>query len=424
MNSLQNFVNWKLTHADKTAEASGYPLVMENCKVNKKMKQLEIYGNSFQDGTPTPETPIEVQSVGELVTDAADYNFGKYKIPVVTKGKNLLKPTSVSAEAIRADRYPRTKNNYGTTIDTTDLSDNSVTVTQISNSNYQPVSYQNGFICILTDGLTVGKKYNISFDIDIHENPLNVTYITLMPGGVASYNISVGSQKRRIGCTFTHALSTQQYAYPFMEIRCMGMSFTASNFMITEVDFDDSFEPYVEPIKTNVFLNEPLRKIGDYADYIDFKSNRVVRKIYKKIYIGSENWTKAGVFNNTDVYRLDDAVPYIGVHPLSIWSNYLVPRWQVDDNDWLVGEVRFQSLEYIPTKRLYLSHSVATAEELKEFLTTKYNEGNPLYLEYPMATPTEELITCILPKLKIKTSIIEVDTNLAPGNAYGKYIKK
>ena len=43
MNSLQNFVNWKLTHCDKTAEASGYPLVMENCKANKKMKQLQIF---------------------------------------------------------------------------------------------------------------------------------------------------------------------------------------------------------------------------------------------------------------------------------------------------------------------------------------------------------------------------------------------
>ena len=90
MNNLKNYVNWKLTHADKTAEAEGYPLTMNNCKANKRMKQLEIYGNSFQDGTPTPDAPIEVQSVGELVTDVNDVNYGKYKIPVVQRGVNLF----------------------------------------------------------------------------------------------------------------------------------------------------------------------------------------------------------------------------------------------------------------------------------------------------------------------------------------------
>ena len=203
------------------------------------------------------------------------------------------------------------------------------------------------------------------------------------------------------------------------------MSFIASNFMITEDGYEADYESYIEPITTNIFLNEPLRKIGDYADYIDGKGNKVFRGIYRQTYTGKENWIKSGVFNNTDVFRLDNAVPYIVVHPLSIRSNYLVPRWQVEDNDWAVGEVRFQSQNYLqPTKRIYMSLGVSTVEELKEFLTTKYNEGNPLYIEYPMAEPTEEPISTVLPKLNAKTSIIEVDTSLAPSDAYGKYIKK
>ena len=89
MNTLKDYVNLKLTHADKTASVEAYPLTMESCKKYKKMMQLKIYGDSVQDGTPTPENPIEVQSVGELVTDANDINYGKYKIPVVVRGKNL-----------------------------------------------------------------------------------------------------------------------------------------------------------------------------------------------------------------------------------------------------------------------------------------------------------------------------------------------
>ena len=90
MNTLKDFVNWKLTHSDKVAEAEGYPLIMEKCKKNKKMKQLKIYGNSVQDGTLTHENSIEVQSVGDLVTDETNVNYGKYKIPIIQRGINLL----------------------------------------------------------------------------------------------------------------------------------------------------------------------------------------------------------------------------------------------------------------------------------------------------------------------------------------------
>lgn len=38
-------------------------------------------------------------------------------------------------------------------------------------------------------------------------------------------------------------------------------------------------ESYKEPIITNIYLNEPLRKVGDVADYIDFANNKIVRYI-------------------------------------------------------------------------------------------------------------------------------------------------
>lgn len=39
------------------------------------------------------------------------------------------------------------------------------------------------------------------------------------------------------------------------------------------------YEPYREPQTYNIFLDEPLRKIGDYSDCIDFKNNKVIRYI-------------------------------------------------------------------------------------------------------------------------------------------------
>ena len=67
------------------------PLTLPDCVDTESVINYKIEGNSVQNGTPTPEAPVEVQSVGDLVTDITDANYGKYKIPVVAKGKNMLK---------------------------------------------------------------------------------------------------------------------------------------------------------------------------------------------------------------------------------------------------------------------------------------------------------------------------------------------
>ena len=40
----------------------------------------KIYGNSVQNGTPNPNVPVEIESVGDLVTDTEDEHYGQYKI--------------------------------------------------------------------------------------------------------------------------------------------------------------------------------------------------------------------------------------------------------------------------------------------------------------------------------------------------------
>ena len=292
MNTLKDFVNWKLTHADKVAEAEGYPLVMENCKANKRMKQLEIYGNSVQDGTPTPENPIEVESVGELVSDATDVNYGKYKITLLINGE----------------------------------------------------------------------------------------------GETTTYNI---------------------------------------------------------------FLDEPLRKIGDYADYIDFKNKKVVRNTFVRVYNGrqdsnnpfnkgdnEENW--AGSENHGDkcenfwLYTLNDVLPIIpksGHHSandykqMPICTQLPVKTGYCDHTtaDATVDKEMIWFCQQARGVRLYLSKDRVGGTR-SNILT--YLRANPISVVIATYQPYEEPLDIELPQLKAKTAIIEVDTSLAPSDAYGKYIKK
>lgn len=74
--------------------AIAYPLSIVS-KRKGKVKDYRIYGNSVQDGTPTPEEPIEVQSMGELITEG-EY-AGKYKVSVSVRSLNSeIEPQTVN----------------------------------------------------------------------------------------------------------------------------------------------------------------------------------------------------------------------------------------------------------------------------------------------------------------------------------------
>ncbi len=69
----------------KTLTASGYPCVLEG-SAGMPVLDYKIYGNSVQDGIPYTENPIEIQSVGDLVTEG-EYSE-KYCVLIVTSGEN------------------------------------------------------------------------------------------------------------------------------------------------------------------------------------------------------------------------------------------------------------------------------------------------------------------------------------------------
>lgn len=267
MNKLKKYVNWKLTHADKTAEADGYPLIMENCKANKRMKQLEIYGNSVQDGTPAPDNPIDVDSVGELVTDVNDFNYGKYKIPLLIKG------------------------------------DNEIT---------------------------------------------------------------------------TH----------------------------------------------NIFLNEPLRKIGNYADYIDFGNKTVVRNIGT---LSKDSISRLNIMKYSNAsYGYTNSYRFASIELLSTNSrNLQLAYCNLLSGGGFFLNAQLTSISYSSGGFLYFrfddenNYGVTSIQAFKEWAA--YND---LLIHYVWNGQFYEPITCELPKLNAKTTVIEVDTSIAPSNAYGKYVKR
>lgn len=53
----------------------------------------------------------------------------------------------------------------------------------------------------------------------------------------------------------------------------------AKNVMLEKGEQYTGYEDYAEPMSKNIYLSSPLRKVGDYADYIDYKNQKVFRQI-------------------------------------------------------------------------------------------------------------------------------------------------
>lgn len=69
-----------------SSEGQENTAVLELTKTfNENMSNYTIYGNSIENAI---DSFLEVQSVGDLITDVTDYNYGKYKISIELTNEN------------------------------------------------------------------------------------------------------------------------------------------------------------------------------------------------------------------------------------------------------------------------------------------------------------------------------------------------
>lgn len=479
MNTLRDFVEYKLTHSDKTAEAESYPLIMQNCKKHKKMKQLEICGNTVQDGTPTPDAPVDVISVGEKSVNLFDVNTYPLVAGQWLNGVNgNLSDTGYTLNACTKDYIP-----------CTELRGKTLTLNHSFGSNPGICFYDEEKVFLS------GLKYNSKtvFTFTVPENAVYYRFSTasefvdeiqIQEGSTATpyepygkYKIPVVQRginlfdKTKVvdgyiqdadGNNYTSP-SFEAYASEFIEIEanqsyimtktprlnwgafydenkqfikgingyskaCTSPSNAKYIRLTVPPDYVDTFqlqkgatlteyEPYIEPVTTNIYLDEPLRKIGDYADYIDFKNKKVVRNISEKFFDGSESWKYEVISSGNNFYtNVSDAY---GDRYLPVLCN--MGKYYYSGN---LTELYSCRISESSNNFNFRYGDYDNLTDFKNKLAEMYNSNNPLTINYILKETTQEPLNIDLPKLKAKTSIIEVDTSLAPSSAYGKYILK
>lgn len=354
------------------------PLTLEGCVDDESIIDYTLYGQSVQNGTPTPETPVEVESVGE-------------------KTRNLFNPKQT------------------------------------------PVQIGNYLVMTLESDI-----YTLRIALKNNKNVPSGVYFGLIYGSNASWLIANGNVQQK-----QKSLDLSTYTGIGVAVYSASGNKKAWNNMVDAFDiylsegYETTYEPYGykipvkvsgngESITTNIYLDEPLRKVGNYADYIKSVdlvngTGTVVRRVYECNMTEVFNTLniKAVIYGKyTDVIRfshnLNTMKCKLGKANCKTISNRFISANAdsfKDDKECVFFHSDLNTHFYtsLQKDRLGIGETDTDSEILNKH--AEYVKNNDTKVYYALATPTETPITLpTIPTFK-GTSIISADTTIQPSNA-------
>lgn len=305
--------------------------------------------------------------------EITDTNKFDYIIPLKTSGKNLFDPKKLVIKEDTTGSYPiiaEIKDN-----------DNFVVYPKYASDKVYYSYYAN-------------KDVNLTFSYETTENEDYYGYVWADINGETKYNIKSG---RVFELKEGDNLVIRFAWFPWNNdnYNRTGEEFvTFSNVQLEEgnvvTDYESPVMPNVEIIK----LNESLKKIGNYADYIDFKKQKVVRNIECYEFMGTESFD----FLSNNIFSLNNFVDSNVVLGL---SNYYIQNENQTDIETNInhGEFILQNNDGLSTNLFLKNSNYSDVLSLQSDLKTLYLEGNPLKFCYPLNKPIEEPIK--LPNLSL-----------------------
>ena len=309
-----------------------------------------IYGESIQNGTPTPTSPIEIKSVGEKTKNLFDIDkMMEYSSNVVKEGnsytfslKSAMFSTGLNSNLKKDDIITvsgKVLNISGTNfrVNVVYKNRNSVTISQYSGTD-------------LNTEVDLTKTTKMTDDVDY----IRFDYTTTGIIKLTDFQIEQSET----------ATSYEPYGYK--------VPITVSNGSDTKT--------------TNIYLKEPLRKVGEYADYLDLTNKKVVRNV-KEIEILTLNRNDAAV---------DGHLYYKKVNNLKtgsvVLSNYFKYNAKLS-NEFGVLSNQFGVLYFSGKNIVEKDNSeLSDSSLMNTWLTEKSNSGNPVLVDYILETPTEESV--------------------------------
>ena len=338
--------------------------------------------------------------------------YNKYEIPIKVKSKNLFNINETQLDNPKGTYYQPIVTVDGTTLKL-----------QARNANAIQCAY---FHCDVGKGRKVTLRVSGLMGANAATSNSRVRYsftddVTNIGGGevIGSHLSSATFSQSETKTYSVTVTSTARYM-----LICMGVQLTGSDlsnaiayYSNIQVEYGDSvtdYEEYKEPETRSIYLNEPLRAIGEYKDYIDFRQGKVIRSI-TALTLKAEQLTYLSThwYSTKNIYAIGFNKSKIGMLlsmntkiTLCMMEHY--PDLYANPNR--AGFTSSQNEGYVFIFRTDFDGTLAQAQELVA--------GENII--YVLATPTEETID--LPKLpQFKgTTVYTIDTD-TNGEFWCKY---
>lgn len=345
---------------------------------NDTLNNYRIYGQSLQSSTPSGSY-VDILEVGD-------------------KTKNLLNPNNNEIGSLKISDGSINKIDYVTTTDYVSLKAGTYTISYKSGANLRYIALYNDSKEIVGNfwsnranpyTFTIDQDYFIRIDM---ERDGNIT-ITDLDDFFIEYEVQLEK-----GSISTEYEPFNKYKIPIK----------------------------VNDVTTNIYLDEPLRGIGDYFDYIDFAKQSVVRQVKKIEFTGEEQFY---VLNSNPYpyayYVLGDLG--LVVNDMALSSHFAL---QTNFSYSVAGSNVFRVLNSTSNNQSRIvfrivdeTGSVTDVSKIKTLFKDAYSAGNPYTFYYVSSEEDEKYIN--LPTINIVngTNQINVNTTLQPSGVYLEYYK-
>ena len=199
---------------------------------------------------------------GDVNDDYEPYH--KYKIPVVARGKNLIPIPTFGTFTQNGVTFTNNKDG-SITINGTPTGYATTPAISLPDSSLEVLRNN---ACVLT-GFYKASSSNVSMGIDAYLDSKLVKqyYINTYSTNYIKVDLR-GLNFNKVKCIIKRDSNNQLID-----------NLTVKPFLEVGSTMPTSFEPYIAPVTTNIFLDSPLRKVGAYADYVDFEKQKVVRNV-------------------------------------------------------------------------------------------------------------------------------------------------
>lgn len=336
---------------------------------DRPLRGLTLYGKTTQNGTPTPDAPVPLESAGSSGS-----------IGATLAGKNLL-------------YYPyrqKTKTHNGVTF--TDNGDGSITVNGTATGGTAThdlyMSYDSKLM------LEIGKSYTLTGCPAGHNGNVYLNFQD------TTYHQSAADKGD--GITFTPRYDRW---YGWVAVK-EGVTVNNLTFypMLRYADTSAEYEPYTKQTLTALTPNGlpgiPVSSGGNYTDEsgqawicdeVDFARGVYVQRIYTKAFDGTENW---GIYYNK-MFRW--SLPFASLATNGVahgcCSHYpTYSHWETFGNR--SGDGYFAH-DTTPTVVDIVDNINGNGDiaAFKAFLAAQYGAGIPVTVQYVLETPIETPLT-------------------------------